>query len=309
MRVSSLFLCLSLLVACGGESGSSQSSSPLPGKTTSTSTASASGGAGGAGGVGGSGGAATTSHGGAGGAATTTTTTSTTSTTSTASGGAGGATGQGGAGGAAGGAPLAGYGAISGACGEIDLDDIVSPSPELLEAVVDFTGLPKFDPSLLTPEGKAMWDKGNLGGSSEASEVMAFEMLHRCDGAKLLKTETEIVYDTNSKKTDFLVEIDGDKVGVSVVRAMSYPEGSPYPLQTAIDHLKGKLSDILLSSASVSAQDAWKKQILAVLAQSPDHASAIQQAWDGLDAATKADTIVSITVTDGTDQFLYYNGP
>ena len=239
--------------------------------------------------------------------------TSTGTTSATGSTGTGGATtgagagGAGGSGGSAGGPPLDGYGGIAGACGEIDLADLVSASPEVLENVVDFTGQPAFDVSSFSPEGQAMVAKGNLGGSSVYSEVMAFEMLRRCDGAKLIKTESEIAYDTSSKKTDLLVEIDGARVGVSVVRAMSYPEGTPYPVATAKSKLEGKLADILLSSASVSAADSWKKQILAVIAQTPDHAAAIQQAYATIDAATKADTIVAITVSEGTDQFLYYD--
>jgi hypothetical protein len=220
--------------------------------------------------------------------------------------GVGGASTSASTGGAGGGAPLDGYGVISGVCGDIDLEDIASAAPQLLETTLDFTNRPVFDPMLLTAEGQAMVAQGNLGGSSLYSEVFAFEMLERCDGAKLLKTEAEILYATNSKKTDILVEIDGQKVGVSVVRAMSYPEGAAYPVSQALAVLEGKLADILKSSTSVAPEDAWKKQILSVLAQTPAHAMAIEEAYTMIDPATKADTIVAITVTEGTDQFIYY---
>ncbi len=58
-------------------------------------------------------------------------------------------------------------------------------------------------------------------------------------GRDLFKGETEIVYDTNSKKTDLLVEIDGDKVGVGVVRAESYPKGSATPSAKPTTSSKG----------------------------------------------------------------------
>ena len=132
-------------------------------------------------------------------------------------------------------------------------------------------------------------------------------MLYRCDGAALLKTEGEIVYATMGKKTDILVEIDGEKVGVSVVRAMSFPEGAPFPVSQAQSLLEGKLSDILQSSQNVAPEDAWQKQILSVIAQSSDHAMAIGQAYAMVDPAITADTIVLVTVTDGPDQFVYYN--
>jgi len=241
-------------------------------------------------------------------------------TTSTGVGAGGAATGGGGAGtggmgaggmgtggvGAGGGDPIGGYGALSGACGEIDLDDIVSPAPEILANAFDFNGYPTFDVSALSPGGQAMYAKGNLGGNSLYSEIFAYESLYRCDGAALLKTEGEIVYAIQGKKTDLLVEIDGEKVGVSVVRAESYPKGSPYPVTQAYTVLQGKLADILQSSANVDPQDAWQKQILAVLAQTQEHADAIQQAYAMIDPNTKSDTIVLVTLTEGDDDFIYY---
>ncbi|MBM4377086.1 MAG: hypothetical protein FJ095_18550 [Deltaproteobacteria bacterium] len=209
--------------------------------------------------------------------------------------------------GAGGGNPTDGYGTIAGSCGDIDLEDIESSMPQLLENTLDFSKEGAFATTELSAEGQAMAAKGNLGGSSLISELMAFELLHRCDQAKLVKTEAEVVYATEGKKTDLLVEIDGKKVGVSVVRAMSFPEGAPYPADQALGLLTGKLEDILKSSANVAPEDAWEKQVLAVIAQTPDHAKAIVDAYGKLDAATKADTVVVVSVTEGTDQFVYYN--
>jgi len=200
-----------------------------------------------------------------------------------------------------------GYGVLSGMCGEINLDDVQSVDPELVTNTIDLTGRLPFDPLFLSPGGQEVIADGNLGGSSIYSEAFAYEVLYRCDGAILLKTEAEIIYAINGKKTDLLVEIDGAKVGVSVVRAESFPEGDPYPVAQAFDVLFGKLADILQSSVNVDPQDAWEKQILSVIAQTPAHADAIVQAYDMVDAATKADTIVLVTVTEGEDHFIYYN--
>jgi hypothetical protein len=242
--------------------------------------------------------AATGGTGGAGSAAVGVTTTAGNGTGSTSTGAASGGGGD---------AKLDGYGALTGACGDIDLDDLTTAMPELLENTLDFSMSPMFSDMLLSAQGQEMVAKGNLGGNSLYSEIFAYEVLHRCDGASLVKTEAEIVYATEGKKTDILLAIDGEKVGVSVVRAMSYPEGAPYPAEQALKVLEGKLSDILLSSANVGAEDKWKKQILAVIAQTPEHAQAIADAWATIDAATKADTIVLVTVTEGDDHFIYYN--
>ena len=61
----------------------------------------------------------------------------------------------------------------------------------------------------------------NAGGHSERSEALSFEVLHRLLGAELLKAEMEIKYiNSNWKKTDYLVTIQGRKIAVSVTRSV-----------------------------------------------------------------------------------------
>ena len=224
-----------------------------------------------------------------------------------AGGSGGGGGGAGGSGGSGGGGDLDPYGAYSGACGEVNLDDVLSPDPQILQGAVDFTAESMFEVSLLSPGGLSLYEGGNLGGSSIYSEVFAYEQLYWCDGAVFLKGEGDIMYSVNGKKTDLLVEIDGEKVGVSVVRAMSFPKGAAYPVSQAFTVLDGKLSDILQSTMNVAPEDAWQKQILAVIAQTPDHAAAIAEAYGMVSATNKSDTIVVVTVTEGDDDFIYYN--
>ena len=70
--------------------------------------------------------------------------------------------------------------------------------------------------------------------------------------------------------------------------------------------LTAKLSDILESSANVTAEDAWTKQILVVMAYSNMHAESIKSAWGDIDGATKADTVLYLVVTDGSDSNVYF---
>ncbi len=222
-------------------------------------------------------------------------------------GGAGGAGGTGGAGGAGGASvPLDGFGTIAGDCGLLDPAALTSSQPGSLENSLDFDSLP-FDYDALSTGGKEVYDDGNLGGSSLHSEIFAYEMLYRCELAELLKTEGEVSYqDTGGKKTDLVVDLDGLSIGVSVTRAVSFPPETPYPVTQAETLLSDKLSDILLSSQNVSESDAWTKQILLIMAYGDAHADALEQAYGQLDASTKADTIVIVTVTHGDDDFIYF---
>lgn len=196
-------------------------------------------------------------------------------------------------------------GELSGDCGLIDAMELDSPSPYIFTSAIDF-GVIGYDYDLLTDGGKQIYDEGNLNPGSLYSEIVAYEVLARCEMAALLKTEAKIVYtDPMGKKTDLLVDIDGFKVGVSVVRAVGFPQDDPYTPAQAQTILQKKLDDILISSANVAPEDAWIKQILHVVAYGPMHLDSILTAYEGLAPQTKADTILFVTVTDGDDAFIY----
>src|SRR5688572_27922393 len=115
------------------------------------------------------------------------------------------------------GLPLPGFGAITGMCGVLGEPELTGVNPLWFDGDIAFAE-PYDDPEdrdQLTPGGLEIILDGNAGGSSLFSEVFAFEILHRCELATLLKTETEILYDVEGKKADLLVEIDGHKIGVS----------------------------------------------------------------------------------------------
>jgi hypothetical protein len=302
-RFASVAVCtLSLVLACSSDDADTGGTGGAGATTSDASTGGLGGATGGTAGTA-SGGSAGTASGGSAGAATGGSAGTTTGGTAGAA--SGGSAGAAGAPGDAGGLPLPGFGAINGDCGPIDPTEITSASPFDFQNHIDFGTLP-FDYNALSVGGKEVFDDGNLGGSSLYSEIFSFEVLYRCELATLLKTEGEIAYtNTGGKKTDLLVEIDGYKVGVSVVRAFAFPPGSTYTVQQAETVIEGKLSDILLSSANVTSADAWTKQILHVLAYNEQHRDAVFQAYAQIAPATKADTILVVTVTDGDDAFVY----
>ncbi|MFK7986841.1 MAG: hypothetical protein AB8I08_12520 [Sandaracinaceae bacterium] len=200
-----------------------------------------------------------------------------------------------------------GVGALSGSCGELDAE-LASPLSFRFAAALDLP--PDFDietdAARLSEGGQEILRDGTAGGSSVESEAFAYELLFRCDGALLLKTETEIDYtDPSGKKTDFLVSLGGTRIGVSVTRAVGFPRDDPYPVSQATALLEDKLADIADSSANVAAADDWAKQILFVVAYGPMHGESVATAWDALPAASRGDAILYVMVTDGADEFLY----
>ena len=99
--------------------------------------------------------------------------------------------------------------------------------------------------------------------------------------------------------------IDSLKIGVSVTRAFAYPPETPYTNELAEELLEKKLAGVLESSANVSPEDAWEKQILHILAYTPDHQARVLESYQALDPSLTADTIVVVTSTEGEDAFLY----
>lgn len=199
--------------------------------------------------------------------------------------------------------PGGALGSLSGACGVMEPDLFTSPSPSLLRNALLLPGQPA--PEVLSDGGQAILEAGNLGGSSLDSEIIAYEVLYRCEQAALVATEGEVLYTGPGSRTDLLVEIDAHRVGVSITRAFAWPPGSEYTVDAAKGLLEGKLEDILESSALVDPTHAWDKQILHVVAYDAQHADRVEEVWPTLDPAVRADTVVVVTVTDGDDTFIY----
>jgi len=189
------------------------------------------------------------------------------------------------------------------------LAQLHSPSPSLIDNALVFVAGEAYVRSSFSPDGQRLFDTPNAGGSSTESELMSEEILHYCDGAHFLKSETEIGYappDTDAGGniiTDILVAFGNDKVGVSVTRA--YKPGGMSDLEIH-DLLVKKLDGINHSSARVLPADKWVKQILHVFVDAQAASDAITRVLPTIDAVTRADTIVLTTTTTGGG-FIYCN--
>jgi len=201
-----------------------------------------------------------------------------------------------------------GLGKVSCLCGKPnEVEWKATSSPFYFEGRVDF-GTAGWDATQLTADGKTINNTPNLGGKSVKSEVVAFEMLARCDFAKLIKSESQInYYNVGGKKTDILVQINGRKIGVSVVRAHNYYDSGPYSSYDAQYILEKKLNDIPLSAANAVDEDAWERSMLAVIADDQATADVVKSTWEGLSADLRSNVILFVTVTDGYDYEVYYD--
>ncbi len=194
-------------------------------------------------------------------------------------------------------------GEISGPCGVLDDEEWTSTDSFIFRNTIDFGAL-EYDVDLLSAGGNYIATHDNAGGSSVESEAIAFEMLHRCEGAELLKIETEVSYqDPSGKITDILVKIDGRKVGVSVTRAFAYQRD--YTLDDAEKLLEKKLSALPLSMENAVKSDRWERSMLSIIAVDSTAADQIEAAFALASAELKGGAIIMMTVSEGNDDFIY----
>lgn len=201
-------------------------------------------------------------------------------------------------------------GSITGMCGVLD-DELTSATPHYVDQVATYPDgwTIAMDDALSTGAQEILAD-GTAGGTSGYSEAFALEILHRCEGATFVKSETEIEYTTTGALTDILVEIGGERIGVSVTRAVNVTgactRDETYSDTRATELLTDKLMGIDESSMNVAPADAWTKQILFIHADTTAAATALMNAWGSLDAGLRADTIVYVSVSEAMDEFLYF---
>ncbi len=197
----------------------------------------------------------------------------------------------------------------SGACGVVAAE-LSLPRPSLAVNHLVFVAGETYERASLSAGGQTLFDTANAGGSSGESEVLSFEVLRYCEGATLLKTETQIAYQPPDDSgpntiTDLSVVIGGKKVGVSVTRAYR-PAAWPLTDADVKELLVKKLEGIKRSSQRVLPEDKWVKQILHVLSVNDAATEAVRRAWPTIDESVRADTVVLVTETKGGG-FVYCN--
>ncbi|KAJ6228866.1 hypothetical protein M0813_08365 [Anaeramoeba flamelloides] len=120
-----------------------------------------------------------------------------------------------------------------------------------------------FNKYKLTKGAQKIRDSENAGGTSIISEAMSFQVLKKTINAKLLSTETEIVYCPEGKITDYAIKVSNFEntvtLGVSVTRAMKYR--GIFQKEDAIRLLEKKLFGVICSSEN-SSYPKFAKQIL-----------------------------------------------
>ena len=192
------------------------------------------------------------------------------------------------------------WGTIEGACGVLTAA-AQAPEAALLQTIYTFADPDRFDAASLSGQRQARFEEANAGGSSSCSEVMSMALLVDCEGAVILKRETEVSYDVEGKIADYIATLGPTTAGVSVTRAYLGPVVDTYTLDDATELLEKKLAGIAEARDNVSESDAWDRSVVHVWTLHPSWAQTVQAAWENLDPTLRGSALVLVTVEAGSE--------
>jgi len=123
----------------------------------------------------------------------------------------------------------------------------------------------------------------NAGGASVVSEALSMEVMHRRFGATDVVTEMAIQYwCSNWKRIDYIATICGKRTGVSVTRAMGYPDASYFSDEDAYRLCHKKLFGLVVARAGISPQFSYDRSILHCFCQTESIAELMKLAFENL---------------------------
>eukprot|EP01064_Diplonema_japonicum_P035899 TRINITY_DN78_c2_g6_i1.p1 TRINITY_DN78_c2_g6~~TRINITY_DN78_c2_g6_i1.p1 ORF type:complete len:366 (+),score=32.83 TRINITY_DN78_c2_g6_i1:279-1376(+) len=156
----------------------------------------------------------------------------------------------------------------------------------------------KFEEITLSRAGVKLRDTPNAGGASVRSEVMSIEVLQRAFSASLKASEMEVnYYPPNGPITDFVCEINGENLGVSVTRAFHFRGQEHFCPEDARRLLRKKLEGVVKSTKTVLFPE-FRRQILHVWCKSKRIAELLEKEYYRLRSAVRSNTVLFVTVCE-----------
>ncbi len=142
----------------------------------------------------------------------------------------------------------------------------------------------------------------NAGGASEYSEAISMHYLENVYGGSDFILENEVRYWSEFKMVDFICTIYGQRIGVSVTRAMGYPCSSRFTKEDGRHLLSKKINDVIVACDLVITCHSFAKSILHVWCQNQRIADIMTELYeeelkiDSMGLKVLCDVLVIITV-------------
>lgn len=126
----------------------------------------------------------------------------------------------------------------------------------------------------------------NAGGKSEVSEAFSIDYFQRIFQAREIILEMEVEYWIDYSMVDYICTVghsNGHRIGVSVTRAMGYPNETFFTEKDASYLLQKKLSGLIISRNAVSEKHSFFRSILHVWCQNQRIANLLREEFGRYD--------------------------
>lgn len=160
------------------------------------------------------------------------------------------------------------------------------------------------------PSAKDTLTIDNAGGKSEISEALSINYLSERFKANTFILEMQIEYwIRNYKMCDYICIINGQRIDVSVTRAMGFPTADDFNEESAYNLLKKKMHGLVIARTGVCTKHEFSTSILHVWCQSQRIAELLKNAYPRIisedDSESVYEVIVLLSVCDKS--YIYTN--
>jgi len=146
----------------------------------------------------------------------------------------------------------------------------------------------------------------NAGGKSNVSEMYSIDLFLKKYNAKNFIFEKQVKYWVDYKMVDFICTINNERVGISVTRAMGYPNISDFNKDKALLLLNKKINGLVIARNSVIESQNFSRCILHIWCQTNKIAKMIVKCYKNANNL-QVDSDLLLLITVCLDEGIYKN--
>ncbi|SNW62982.1 Putative deoxynucleoside monophosphate kinase, partial [Orpheovirus IHUMI-LCC2] len=183
----------------------------------------------------------------------------------------------------------------------VDEDDNGYTSQEILDTniIIPFMGENLQTDQLQYDGAIKFWNMENAGGKSKYSEAWSIEYLHRQLGLSDVLCELEVQYWVKYKMVDYVGNIGNCRIGVSVTRALGYPDRNIMTYEEAYDLVEKKLNGLIIARRSACYVNNFYTCILHVFCYNKHISNMVRKAFGKVkERMVETDNVLLLTTVN-----------
>ena len=156
----------------------------------------------------------------------------------------------------------------------------------------------------LSEEAKLTLNVDNAGGGSEISEALSVEYMVKFFRGSQVIPEMQVEYWIDYKMIDYIIKINQELIGVSVTRAMGFPNPESFTEFTAQKLIQKKFYGLVIARNSTVEKHSFYRAVLHIWCQTQLIADLVMAAYHQLPASDLEEVIVICSVCNIPEIYL-----